>query len=300
VPPAVFKTAASFRIFLLLALSVVLSACVSSVDQLRKMNLKGDDFQSELARQYLDFAESEADQYDWFNSAYFARKGLKVIKGENPPPEDLEKWSFQEEVVPTLVQAREYLLSVLDPETQKKFPKQAATAQFMFDCWVEQQEEGWQKDDIEHCREGFYKNLDSLFALTAKPAIEAPIALVEPPKEPEKTSKTETKIAYFKTDSSELDDSAKRIVSNIVSRLKDVKSYDITLNGYADNIGSEEMNMKLSKNRALAIKKALTDGRLDAKLITIFAFGNTEGRVKTPKNTHAKENRAVEIVVDMK
>lgn len=288
------------RKFLVLAMLGMLPGCVSSVDQLRKADLKGNSFQVELAKQYLEFAESEADQYDWFNSAYFAKKGLKVMAGEPTAPEDLKNWSLPEDMLPILQQAREYLVSViLLPEVTKKFPQESSKAQFMFDCWVEQQEENWQEEDIAKCRNGFYTALDNLFAITT-------VAVAAPPEKPampeivKRENKQETRLAYFKTGSSKLDSGVNRLVSNVISQLKDVKSYDVTLNGYADNVGGEESNMKLSKKRALAIKKALIDGGLNEKSVTIFAFGDTQGRGANKKGVASKQNRVVEIVIDRK
>lgn len=290
------------RHILLCATSLILlTSCVSSVEQLRKSDLKGNSFQIELAKQYLDFAEKEADDYDWFDSAHFARKGLKLVAGQDAPPEDLKSWDLPDDTAPILAQAREYLVKVITPDVTKKFPIESATAQFMFDCWVEQQEENWQTADIAKCRDGFYTTLDKLFAITTKGADLAP-------EKPSATgdaktieaTKQETKVAYFKTGSAELSDNTKRLVSTFISHLKDIKNYEITLNGYADMVGSEDYNMKLSKKRALAIKKALVDGGLDEKSITLLAFGNTQGRVKAEKNVPSQENRAVEVVLDIK
>lgn len=276
----------------------MVTGCVSSVEQLRKSDLKGNTYQTLLAKQYLVFAESEADQYDWFNSAYFAKKGLKSINGEEIAPEKLEDWSLPEDMLPIMQQAREYLVSVITvPETTKDFPEQSANAQFYFDCWVEQQEENWQEEDIAKCREGFYDTLDKLFVATTNTKLpERPVL----PESIRNIGKQETRLAYFKIGSSALDGGAKRLISSVISRLKDAKSYDIMLNGYADNVGSEESNMKLSKSRAMAIKKALVDGGLNEKSITIFAFGDTQGRVETKKGVASKENRVVEIVLDAK
>ncbi len=276
----------------------VLTSCVTSVEQLRKMKVTGDTYQSELAKYYLEFAESEADQYDWFNSSYFAKKGIKVLNGENPAPEDLTNWSMPDDMVVTISQARGYLLSLATSDVKKKYPAQAARAQFMFDCWVEQQEENWQQEHIDYCRENFYATLDQLFSITTKDVVLGNLEK-DSIQKPEITKiKPENKIAYFKTGSAKLDNKAKRIISTIISRLKDSKNYTITLNGYTDRIGSEENNMKLAKKRAMTIKKALVDGGLNSKNITIFAFGETEGRKKTKDKTAEKENRAVEIIVE--
>lgn len=41
-------------------------------------------------------------------------------------------------------------------------PMQAAQAQVSFDCWIEQQEENWQTEDILSCKSSFMEAIDSL------------------------------------------------------------------------------------------------------------------------------------------
>ena len=56
---------------------LVLSSCATRLQALQKADFSGDSFRTTLAKEYLKFAEIEADQYDWYDSEYFAKKGLK-------------------------------------------------------------------------------------------------------------------------------------------------------------------------------------------------------------------------------
>ncbi len=291
------------RLISVLALFCV-TACASSLKELQTTVPIGTPFQTFMAKEYLDFAEAEADQYDWFQSAHFAKKGLKFSKGIEVPPELVENYDVQDDVLPVLKQARETLLNILTPENKMQHPKETARAQFMFDCWIEQQEEGWQSEHISYCRENFYAIVDSLYASNfaplpetaaapPPPAPEAPVADVADEKNAEK------KRIYFKNDGFALDDKARRSLSGLVSRLKDVKKYEITVNGYADRVGGEDHNMKLSRKRAQAVKKMLVDSGITPGSITIFAFGETHNLVQTEDNKPEQENRSVEIVLGM-
>jgi outer membrane protein OmpA-like peptidoglycan-associated protein len=84
--------------------------------------------------------------------------------GKDMPPEELEYWNIPQEVRPVMEQARASLMAVLTPETIQARPEDAARAQFYFDCWVEQQEENWQIDDIAYCRDGLQTSLSNLNA----------------------------------------------------------------------------------------------------------------------------------------
>lgn len=296
----------------LLILSVLmLTGCSSTLVQLQRITPTGTPFQIYLAQEYLDFAIAEADQYDWFDSSHFAHKGLKVAKGEYVDPEDLRYWGIVEDALPTMIQARKRLMDVLTPETMLLHPKEAAKAQFLFDCWVEQQEELWQISHIAYCRERFYDKLDELYLHVANDREKA--ANSPTPPEPTETEadlmakvktqviykKTETRVVYFEFNKYGLTPRAKRIISNMASELKNVKSYNITLNGYSDRVGTEDYNMKLSKNRAKSVKDALVDAGLNADAITLFAFGEITNLVETKDEVPEPENRVVEIVIEM-
>lgn len=319
-----------FRIAVLL-LMVLTTACSSSLVQLRKVEPKGNLFQIYLAREYLDYAEAEADQYDWFDSTHFSRKGLKAAKGMDTYPEDLRDWDIPVGALPTLIQARESMMTVLASGASVNNPKQAAKMQFYFDCWVEQEEENWQVGHTVYCREHFYNVLDELYAKTIDqtPVYEAAVDLMVTQKAPDANMmapmdmpiispevememseamvacpegcyrQREKRTVYFEFNNSKLTKRTQRVLSNIISEMRDVEKYEITINGYADSIGSEDYNLKLSKKRAQSVKRAFLNAGFDEASMTIFAFGEARGLLDTQDNVPEKENRAVEIVIEM-
>ncbi len=154
-----------------LSLSANLTGCVTySLEELRHAELKGSDFHKALARMYLDFASSEEKEYDWFDSMYFADKGLKAAYGKDTAPEDLKGWDIPKDILPEMESTRAMLLETLTPQTIAAHPEMAARAQFMFDCWAEQQEENWQVDDIAHCRDGVKDALKELGVTKSEPS----------------------------------------------------------------------------------------------------------------------------------
>src|SRR3546814_14447170 len=56
-------------------------------------------------------------------------------------------------MVGTLTSSRERLMAVLAAGAAQSDPTQAAEAQVAFDCWMQEQEENFQPDDIAACRE---------------------------------------------------------------------------------------------------------------------------------------------------
>ncbi len=154
---------------LLLLLSA--SGCSTySLQELRHTKPQGNAFQNALAKLYMDFSDSEEKNYDWQDSWYFADKGLLAIYGKDTAPENLKNWNLPKDELPNLKKARADLMAVLTPEAMAKNPEMAARAQFYFDCWVEQLEENWQKDDIAFCRDNFIQSLAKLGSSDKKTA----------------------------------------------------------------------------------------------------------------------------------
>lgn len=296
------------RIAMLGALALVpvlLSGCQTNLQKLQKLQPVGVPFSVALTQEYLAFAESEADQYDWSDSSYFAKKGIDIGYGTLRKPEKLEDWDIPKDVLPTLVQARSYLMEVLDSGVTATRPQQAAQAQVMFDCWVEQQEEAWQEDDIQACREGFYNVLDKLYAQMYPSKSRDKLK-----EDAEKARKAVSQAAkmeapgpydiYFGFNKTKLDKNAKEVIYKVIADLRKLPNFQITLNGYADRSGRPAYNMQLSKKRALGVKKMLEDAGVDGKRVTIFAFGETAPRKPTKDGRSSHDNRLVEVVVEVK
>lgn len=288
--------------------AVILSGCTTSLNLLRNIEPLGTPFEKYLSYEYLQFAEAEADQYDWIDSSHFARKGLKLAKGVYVGPEELIYWDLNDDVLPTLNQARYYLIQVLEKSSVKKnFPEKAAKAQFFFDCWVEQQEENWQVDHIAYCRENFYKTLDELmqYANFSEGYVDNQQEEILPWKNPslpsgfsDVTSSEVPYTVYFEFDKSCISEEGLQTLNYLVNKLKNQPDYKITVNGYTDSAGSSAYNLKLSKNRAMAIKEALVKIGIAADKIEIFAFGESDLRVPTKDNVKEQKNRVAEIIVE--
>lgn len=117
------------------------------------------EFLSALAALYETLGASEADQYDWLDSWWYAHRAARAAAGSPVEPADLAARDLSGPDLERLVAARAELLGVLDAGGRILAPDPAARAQAVFDCWVEQQEEGWQAADIEQCRSGFEQAL---------------------------------------------------------------------------------------------------------------------------------------------
>lgn len=269
------------------SLSLLTACATPSLEELRRTAPSGNPLQSALAKEYLAFAESEARQYDWGSSKHFADKGLKAAYGQDVAPEEIAAWDIEKPFIPELTSAREQLLSVLSPAYAKAHPETVARAQFFFDCWVEQQHEAWQEDDIASCREGFYRSVRVLKG--------APVA-----EEPEETTPlifSTSYIVFFEWNKSVLTPDAIAVIDTVAEDLKTSEEvdYEVVLNGHADRSGTPEYNLKLSQKRAEAVKNALVERGISTQRIRYYAFGETDNRIPTTDKVKEQANRRVEI-----
>jgi peptidoglycan-associated lipoprotein len=77
--------------------------------------------------------------------------------------------------------------------------------------------------------------------------------------------------------------------------LKAHSSAVVTLEGNADERGSEERNMKLGEKRAKAVKKSLVKFGVPAKQIKVVSYGESRPRQTCHEEKCWKENRRVDF-----
>ncbi|MFN7039371.1 MAG: OmpA family protein [Alphaproteobacteria bacterium] len=159
------KMKISFLYFITIFL--VLTGC-TKIENIKNFPSQGNKFQQYLTKYYIELAESEAEQYDWIDSQHFAAKAMYVAHGKTPEPEDPKHWNIPKTILPSLLNARIQLLKYLTPENIKNYPETLAKAQYAFDAWVEEQEENWQIEKIEECRENFYLALNNIIDKNTK------------------------------------------------------------------------------------------------------------------------------------
>lgn len=272
-----------------LALLLVSGCSTYSLAELRRTKPQGNEFQTALAKLYMDFSDAEEKDYDWQDSWYFADKGLLAIYGKDTAPEQLENWKLPAGELPHLKKARADLTSALTPEIMVKQPQAAARAQFYFDCWVEQQEENWQKDDIEYCRDSFVKALSKIDSDDIKISKASPKKISKKipkkvtkkidkktidktPKESVKTTETPAAIAptttsfvvFFEPDKNIITTVADSTISEIIKSLGAQKDYSVVI---IDKSKNKDSNLELSLERIQAIKARLTEAGIQESAI---------------------------------
>ena len=101
----------------------------------------------------------------------------------------------------------------------------------------------------------------------------------------------------FETGEYSLKTGAREKLAKVAGILIAYPSLNIAVGGYTDNVGGDQMNQKLSENRAGAVRDYLVDQGVASNSVTAEGFGNTSPVASNDDAAGRQENRRVELVV---
>jgi len=263
----------------LLAVVLMASACTDQVSLLDHTKAKGDAFSHNLTKEYRKFSNFEAhEMVDWEDAGYFAEKGLAAAKGEHVKPERPEDWRTPAKAMDEMKTGYRRLVAILETGVRSGDPYTSAKAQARFDCWIEQQEENWQKDHIDACKSGFIK---ALMELEASPEVQA----------------ARFTMVLFPHDSARIINDEMQTMASLIKLAADFGFSSIEVAGHTDRRGNDRYNMSLSRSRADSVRLALVMQGIPPALVKTIAYGETRPRVTTADGVQEPLNRRVEILV---
>ncbi|MEQ8349799.1 MAG: OmpA family protein [Sneathiellaceae bacterium] len=244
------------------AACVMLAACGTRLETASTTVPSGTDFDTALFGEYVELSKFEYGEADYGDSDYYADRAILVAKGEAVEPAAMDSRALPAGTEGDLSAARQRLTAALASGAKGGSPKPAARAQAMFDCWMEQQEEAFQSDDIAYCRAEFEKAMALL-----KPMAKAPDA--------------RSFRVYFASGSSSLDKTAMETVANAAKAFGMDKFANVALYGYTDTVGNVTFNENLAAQRVTSVRKALTGAGIPESAIK----GQVRGEFSLPKPT---------------
>lgn len=268
---------------------LALGACASTkvVDEAARAAPAGSEFNRDLQQQYVALATSERSEGDRTSARHYAAKALEASSGTAVGPDDVtarnaaRPFKVTGDAEKQLTAARSRLLANLNDPAAAKNPAAAAKAQTSFDCWLEQQQEGWQYNDIAACRKGFETAMASLDAAKVAAA-------------PAKEKASVERVVYFKFDSDQLIPSSQSEMASLVREAELSKPKSVQIISYTDLSGSKEYNAKLAEMRGQSIEEKLREA--GPEVIKVDARGAVDPVVDTPAPN--QENRRAVIIMN--
>jgi outer membrane protein OmpA-like peptidoglycan-associated protein len=86
-------------------------------------------------------------------------------------------------------------------------------------------------------------------------------------------------------------------LDTLAQTLIDAKNWKLDIAGHTDDKGSDEYNLKLSQNRANAVKDYLVKKGVNAETITAQGFGESKPIVPNDNDSNRERNRRVEFKI---
>ncbi len=274
------------KVIVPLSAALLLSAC--SGFQLEKAQMatpSGSNFNTGLYNGYLDLANSEFREADYADSDTFANRAMEAASNKSVQPEAIDMRHLPADKVGELTSARADLVAALGAGASGRMPAEAANAQVMFDCWMQEQEENIQPKDIAACRTGF---MAALAKIQEKPKLAAKAPAPAP-------AMPGPYVVFFDFDDDKLTPNAKTVLAKVVRDAKTAKVTKVMANGHTDLAGPQDYNTGLSMRRANAVMSYLLESGLTKGKILTDALGESTPAVNTGDGMKEGRNRRVEI-----
>lgn len=115
--------------------------------------------------------------------------------------------------------------------------------------------------------------------------------------EVKKKVNTAAKNILFVTGSAKLQASSNKGLNEVAQIMKDNPAISLSIDGHTDNVGSGELNQKLSDNRAAAVKSYLVSKGIDASRITSSGHGETMPIADNTTAAGRQQNRRSEMTL---
>ncbi len=280
------------------ASALILAGC-SGMELQKAQGLKpsGSEFSKNLYSGYIGLSKSEYGEGDYEDSDAFAMRASAAADGTGGAPEAMAKRELPKNKVGELSTARGRLMAALAAGARDKAPIQAADAQVMFDCWMQEQEENFQPADIARCRADFMKALSAAEAAVKPVMAKVPAPAPMPKKAMAPKKVTQKFVVYFPFDSSKLTPDSTRVILRAIDAAKKLKAKRVYLSGHTDRSGSDAYNNKLSDMRINAVAEVIKGGGISGRKLGLGAFGANINAVKTGPGVRERRNRRVEILI---
>jgi outer membrane protein OmpA-like peptidoglycan-associated protein len=104
-------------------------------------------------------------------------------------------------------------------------------------------------------------------------------------------------ILCFKFDTAVLTKESRQTLARILPMIASRRSYDVTVVGHTDRVGTRQYNFKLGLERALVVRQILISQGIDTSHIEFTSHGEDDPLVKTADGVPEQRNRRAEVII---
>lgn len=104
-------------------------------------------------------------------------------------------------------------------------------------------------------------------------------------------------LLYFEQDSARLTVASERLLPQILETIEQRQAYAIGIYGHSDRTGSDEYNLKLSLQRAVAVRDLLSSRGISLQAMDVASHGEGNPLIPTADQVAEPRNRRVEVIV---
>ncbi len=238
----------------------------------------GTGFTGDLGKEYFNIATARADNKDWVDADFFARKSIAASKGDMVLPEDNKNRAIPMQANLNtrgeMDQGRTRLLAALDGGGRDRYPLLAARTQSRYDCWLERTEANYRAEFNGKCHDEFVANLSDLEVLLHPPG---PYQV------------------FFDYNSATLKGEALTTLQRAAAALPKEGTSRLEVTAKTDRSGTDGYNQKLSDARAQAVLTALASNGVAASRIDVKGVGESQPEVATKDGVKEPRNRVADI-----
>jgi OOP family OmpA-OmpF porin len=216
-------------------------------------------------------------------------------------PEPISDWNLLPVHMEELGTARGRLIQAFDLGARDIAPQLSAVAQARFDCWIEQQEENWQDNDIMACKSQFLEAMNQLEGMLQKPAPMpvtddlAPVSAIGGDDGTMMANQDAMYLVFFDFDRHNINPGAASVLDAVAAEVARRNISAIEIVGHTDSSGSNSYNERLALRRANAVKEALAARGIPVNIMTVDGRGERELLVQTGDNVREPANRRAQI-----
>ena len=238
-------------------------------------------FEAAAYEAYLGHAQYEFyDMQDFTDTIFHSEKAMAAAGGQRVMPQQPGARTLTPEHAAETGEVYQRLMAAIQGEPGQRLPATAGRAVADFDCWLEQQEENFQPDDIAACRDAVYAALAEL----EEPVDEAL---------PDRISLSSD--VLFDFDRSEIKPEFTDEIDAAAELLLANPDVTVRIDGHTDNVGSQEYNQGLSERRAEAVAAYLEAADVDRGRMTVAGFSFNQPVADNATAEGRAQNRRVEI-----